>query len=210
MKKPGSRGQFFEQSMIARFVSQNKHVRQADMMRHVRFAEHGRGQFFSMDMIIAVSAFLVCLLMIIALWAALTSALGERATRRELQDSAMVAASQLVLTSGNPANWSIGNFTRANSLGVVRERNMLNEQKVAKLQALNSTNYTDIKENLGCGRNELYVTVSNIYSNETLYRFGKSAPAGLEDFTTNHIVTRIALLNDTEVLLRVETWNIRQ
>lgn len=162
-----------------------------------------------MDMIIAVSAFLVCLLFIIALWAALTSALGARATRRELQDSASVAASQLVLTSGSPANWSIGNFSGPGSIGLVRERNMLNEQKLAKLQALNSTNYTEIKENLGCGKNELYVTVSNIYSNATLYSFGKPAPAGLEDFTSNHIVTRIALLNDSEVLLRVEAWNAR-
>ncbi|MBU2100134.1 hypothetical protein KKB11_02800 [Candidatus Micrarchaeota archaeon] len=105
-----------------------------------------KGQIFTTDFVFAVVVLLFILVISTTSFGLIQNALNEEEFYFEMQEKALNASQALVSTSGDPNTWELLSDLNVNSIGLAKERNVLDKTKIDKLIDLNSTNYEDIKE----------------------------------------------------------------
>lgn len=112
-----------------------------------------RGQFFSPDIMAAVGVFLFALAFF---WGASSSIYSQTELldlRRNADESAHMVLNNLVLSSGEPSNWVLKDFSDINSFGLAKSPSVLDRMKtISLMNNLNSDlNYQEVREKLGAG-----------------------------------------------------------
>jgi len=177
-----------------------------------------RAQLFSQDIIFAI----VLVLFTFSLWLILKDrvlhVISITEDRREIDEAASDALSQLLETSGRPTNWdrlSTINETTVESIGVAKERNVLDSEKVETFVIMagnGGANYTAVMKLLGLDRSgyRFNFTISNL-SGSTIYgvNYTPSSNLGNASFSaanTTAFIERFALLNDSLVRVTLGVW----
>lgn len=114
----------------------------------------------------------------------------------------LLASDSLVLTGGKPGDWDervIGDYGLA-SFGLASAPNVLDYSKLARMQELNMTNYTEMRRALGLAKSNVSIEVLPLGGGGALYAFGTKP----DNETTAAVFERLALLNGTTVVVRLE------
>jgi|GEM_PF-3699955 len=163
-----------------------------------------RGQVISTDMLASFVIFLFILDASIILWEGELAKAEQMEERRWLEEAARAASNQL-LSPGDPENWEMMdvNETSLHSFGLTSSNNVIEWRKVERAGELGKKreNYYTVKRALGLECCEVWFGV--LYSNGTVIEsFGEVAPKN----TSLVSIDRKALLNSSAVLLRVVVW----
>ena len=154
--------------------------------------KNSKGQIFTTDLIVAVTVLLFILVISSTSFGLIQNALNEEEFYSEMQEKALNASEVLVSTSGEPNSWELLSELNVNSLGISKERNVLDEEKIDRLIDLNATEYETIKEFLGLSKYEFYFKVTEMNGN-SLKEFGTFPSA-----ENTVVVERYVLLNGQE------------
>jgi len=176
-----------------------------------------KAQLFSNDIIFAI----VLVLFTFTLWLTLRQRVLNVITtsddRRQLDEAASSAMSQLLESSGVPSNWdrlSTIDDTTVKSVGIVSDRNNLDSGKTAEFVNMANSggnNYTIAKQLLGLNREsyKFNFTVSSL-GGDAIYSINY-IPSGTYNASyaatnTTAFVERFALLNNSLVKVTLGVW----
>ncbi len=154
--------------------------------------KNSKGQIFTTDLIVAVTVLLFILVVSSTSFGLIQNSLNEEEFYSEMQEKALNASEVLVSTSGDPNSWELLSDLNVNSLGIAKERNVLDEEKIDRLVDLNATEYETIKEILGLSKYEFYFKVTEI-NGSSVKEFGT-----FPSTENTVIVERYVLLNGAE------------
>ncbi|MFH0971074.1 MAG: hypothetical protein V1835_00755 [Candidatus Micrarchaeota archaeon] len=168
-----------------------------------------RKGLFSTDFLIAITIFIVILLLLSPMWDSLNRQVFGREVTRSMQTAAIGAGDILLRTRGSPETW---NTTNVKSIGLAENLRMLNITKCKYFFQLLSSNYSDVKFMLGAGAYQLAAEITN--------KTGEMITYGGVNFTYSTITDnmteaansqRIAILKYNEtysefVNLRIVVW----
>ncbi|NYZ78588.1 hypothetical protein H0N99_00395 [Candidatus Micrarchaeota archaeon] len=176
-----------------------------------------KGQLFSQDIIFAM----LLVLFIFALWLNLRERVLNVITasddRRQLDEAAFSATSQLLESSGVPSNWDkLSNIddTTVSSIGIVSDRNNLDPGKTAVFVSMANNggdNYTILKKLLGLNRESYRFNFTISSLNGTSIYSVNYTPSGTYNASyaatnTTAFVERFALLNNSVVKVTLGVW----
>ncbi len=152
-----------------------------------------KGQVFTTDFIVSFTALIFILVISFSSFGLIQNSLNEEEYYFEMQEKAVNASQILISTSGQPNSWETLNDLNINSIGLAKERNILDENKVNKLIDLNAAKYNEIKEILGLQKYDFYFKVTSM-NDQPLKQFGVFPSA--ENKTI--VIERYVLLNEKE------------
>ena len=173
-----------------------------------------KSQIFSLDMLIAMLAFITILVSSIVIWDYSQETINSKERRNELELASMNVLSTLIETPGIPSNWSdfpIQEFNESNvhaiglaknnSLGLSHKGSWEIDQK--KLHYLNSSTYEQAKKILGLAGFEFDLTIK-IY-NGSDYAFDYSVSGNITNAPDITKLRRYALMDGqrAELILKV-------
>jgi len=176
-----------------------------------------KAQLFSNDIIFAILLVLFTFTLWLTLRERVLNIITTSDDRRQLDEAASSAMSQLLESSGVPSNWdrlSTIDDTTVSSIGIVSDRNNLDSGKTSVFVSTASsddTNYTITKQLLGLNREsyKFNFTVSSLSGN-TIYSINYT-PSG--DYNASYAATnttafveRFALLNNSLVKVTLGVW----
>ena len=123
--------------------------------------------------------------------------------RADMELVARNAMSGLLTTGGDPSSWYLLETFDVDSFGLAYSDYDLSESKISKLQELNDTNYSDIKNSLGIGKYNLHLSFFNSSGNEVYY-FGTNSSA-----LANQIIRieRVALVDQEVFNVVMVVWD---
>ena len=172
-------------------------------------------QIFSLDLLIAILAFLTILTTSIVVWDYTTESITTKEKRNDLEISALHALSSLIETTGNPANWSslsLNNFNETNvkSLGLIRNDSLslshkgLWEIDSKKLNFLNSSTINTSRKILGLHGYKFNLTLKKY--NGSTFNYNYSVSDNFLDKSEIVRYSRFALFENTkaEIILKLE------
>ena len=164
---------------------------------------NSKGQIFSTDFILASIVFLFILTMTIIYSTDVSNHTYLLEKERSRQLSSLAVANALLYSGGNPANWeTFPDLNNVSGIGIVSNRNEIQEEKLQQLVDLNAGNYSKAKELLGASAYGLRVSVLRLQDKQSLAEFGLEP--GSEESTT--AINRIAFYDGQEVILRVKVF----
>ncbi|MHA2425212.1 MAG: hypothetical protein ACXAEF_10510 [Candidatus Thorarchaeota archaeon] len=139
-------------------------------------------------------------------WNYLSIRWNTSSSYREMFGGALYAAEVLFTTSGDPVGWDrIGapDENNLHSVGLVNQRNEIDNQKLAKLASLNaSDDYDLVRTKLGIPGYQLHLNISDLEGNITYFEYGVASA-----LNNSVVVERFVLINDTTVAkARMEVW----
>ena len=158
---------------------------------------------FSSDLVVAGAIFLV-LVTVVAVYSnqvANSTVLIEEDAERD--EAALTAAKALVYSPGKPSNWeALGGINGVSSIGIAKERNVIDPGKLQRLVDLNQGNYSEVKGLLGLSRFNVKVSVISLEDKGVLEEFG------LEPGPDNEVssATRFAVYEGRQVMLRTRVF----
>ncbi len=119
-----------------------------------------RGQFFSPDLIIAMSVFIFALILFFSASNAVFYQTDLVNDRKDSDEIAHAALNALLLSPGQPSNWENVSFSDVNVFGLVYRNNFIEKEKLfALFNDLNSSDYVNTKIKLGFGAYDVYLRV---------------------------------------------------
>ncbi len=131
----------------------------------------GKGQLFSIDMLVAVAVAFFLFLAATILSDRLGNRLSSSEQAIELAGAAEAAAAQLVASPGKPLDWNRIEFSEAvvDSIGLAESRNSLDSEKVEKFfeLAANQTALASIQRMLGLARPGYNFSITLYAANQT-------------------------------------------
>ncbi len=138
-----------------------------------------RGQFFSPDMMIAMSVFVFSLLVFFSASSAVFNDVAIFEDRKLADESAHLALNSMLLSSGEPWNWETLDFSSVSLLGLSFSPNVVEPTKALRLASLlnNEVTYLQTRVKLGLGAYDLYFRVSDSDGATLLYN-GESVEGG--------------------------------
>ena len=156
-----------------------------------------RGQFFSPDLILAVVVFVGVMFLFYNTSYTIFSQVSLMESRKQLEENSHVALRSLVSTSGEPTDWEYRSLSDINSFGLVKEKGVLDSNKVTRFLSLLDSNYYYVKNLVGFGKYdfELDLTDSRGY---VLASDGNIAIPS----TLKFVYTRLLLYNNQPSTLR--------
>ena len=160
-----------------------------------------RGQILSTELVLAFSIFLVAMLVFVAAWDYIIYTYGFEQDERQMQSALISVSDAMVLSPGYPYDWEFSAGANASSIGLASSENVLSPYKLSALQSLNSS-YDTLRERMGAGRYNVYVEAM-LPNGTVLYRFGNAAAP---DAASSTGAERLALMNDTITILKVQLW----
>jgi hypothetical protein len=165
--------------------------------------KHTRAQLFSSELVLASCFFIMALVIFTMTWYSMVNSYGEEQADQQMQSVLLGVSDSLVLSPGDPSNWESSVLEDASSFGLAAAPNRISGNKAATLQSLNATQYHRVKENMGVGQYDIYISISNFTS--AIYQFGRRANSSnslVQSFSNE----RLALLNDSIVRVYVQVW----
>jgi len=166
-----------------------------------------QGQLVSTELIICSSIFMVALVIFLLAWNTITAAYYEEQANRDMEVALMGISDMAVLSPGSPADWETTAGANANAFGFAQSRNILSSQKLSMLSNL-SSNYTSVKEKMGAGRFDMFITVLSADGSRLPYSFGSEA-GNQNDSAVSFSAERLAILGSEPVRLKVQVWRPR-
>jgi hypothetical protein len=163
-----------------------------------------RGQIVFTDMLTAFAVFLLIADASILVWESEFMKAGDVESRNLMEEAARAASNQL-LTPGEPSNWElIGlNESSLHSFGLTSSSNVIEWNKVKRVSELkgNPNSYPLVKRALGLERCEAWFGV--LYENGTMIEsFGNEPPKDSPSVS----IDRKAILNSSPVTVRLKVW----
>jgi len=153
-------------------------------------------QLFSFDYFVAISLFLLLLSLCLVTYTNNLRRLYEKVLFERMSNSAQGALDVLVHSSGIPFNWE-NEMSALTQLGL-----MEGEYKIspAKLDALKTLTYEEVKKYLGLQNYEFYLRLTNLNGN-TQWEIG-SKPEGEVGIT----LRRYVFLDNEVAILELTVW----
>ncbi|MFC2162833.1 hypothetical protein ACFLRF_04055 [Candidatus Altiarchaeota archaeon] len=176
----------------------------------------GKGQAFSLEIVISYMIFLVILVMILYLWNMTTREIMEANTQKNINEISIDMAEQLVRTPGNPRNWTADNVS---TIGLANESRRLMRGKMVSfmhlMDTVNGSLCSDGDSNYECNRYMMGVMAYDFYINITylnksaLEIDGTQVVIGRSPVNETELVTvvRAALVNESIVLMHLTVWD---
>ncbi|MBI5159303.1 hypothetical protein HY992_04240 [Candidatus Micrarchaeota archaeon] len=127
-----------------------------------------KGQFFSIDFVLALALFSLVVLSIAFAWEDVRAQASDFQAHAKIYSTAEAVSDSLVRSKGFPANWSAGDVQ---SIGLASEARVLNESKAGRLLELN---YAVAKSKLGAWEYEFYFNLTD--SNGSIINTGTAKP----------------------------------
>lgn len=162
-----------------------------------------KGQFFSLDLIVASITFLMIILLSLSTLNQTNQTILLAEEENNRNEVSLNIAKQLLATPGSPANWE--NFTDLNnvfSIGIVNTKNEIDFKKMEKLSDLNLTNYIAAKKTLGAARYNVKIELIKLQDKSVLAEFGLEPDVNVSVSSVN----RFAIYSATDVILRVRVF----
>lgn len=161
-----------------------------------------KGQIWTSDFLAGTLILTFILLFFILMWNSTAMRWNSESGYLQRFSSALFTSEALLTTPGEPANWEtmegIGNVT---TFGLANGRNEISNAKIEKFVAENSS-YEGMKEKVGMQFYDFKLTITSLGGKNSYYEFGQGPPADAE----STVVERLAILNDSIVLMRLEVW----
>lgn len=157
------------------------------------------GQIFSIDFVVAVIVFMLCLAFIDSFWRNAMSSAGLSVERNRLAATALVATDALMMGDGEPADWEDAPGS-ARSLGLAKKGSP-NELDFAKLSNFTAMNESQARALLGL-RPQYAFQVDSIDS-ALSYESGNDSGMGKKSMG----ITRYAVLNGEIVKVKLYVHN---
>ncbi len=162
-------------------------------------------QLFSIDLVFAMLAFSALIGAFLLINSKVTSRIEEASIENSLSADSRRALQTLLTTGGSPSNWTLEeNVSRIFSIGMASSRFLVDSGKLARLEELNSSNYSTIKSLLGISKPGYEFELSVKYAN------GTTAPiAGLRKTDSNKpssISNSFAVLDGESALISLNLW----
>jgi hypothetical protein len=163
-----------------------------------------KGQIVTTDILTAFAVFILIADASILLWGNELVKAGDSQNRNLMEEAARAASNQL-MTPGEPSNWQFMNMSNSslNSFGLTSSSNVIEWSKIQRIGQLNGDvgNYTVVKNALGLNGWEAWFAV--LYENGTMIQsFGSQPPADSAAVS----IDRKAILNSSPVTVRLEVW----
>lgn len=165
-----------------------------------------RGQIISAELVIASSIFLASLAVFLLAWNSIFFSYSEEKADQQMQLALLGISDTLVLSPGQPADWESGAMQNASAIGLADSKSVLSEAKLAALESLNSSYYTQVKESMGAGALDVFIRVS--LGSEELYSFGRPADLSASSVSAAS-VDRLAMLNGSVADVKVQLWRMK-
>jgi len=170
-------------------------------------AAFGRGQLFSIDMLVAVTVAFLLFLAATVLSERLGNTLYSSEQAIELAGAAEAAAAQLVSSPGKPLDWNGIEFSEAavNSVGLAESRNVFDAEKIERFfeLAANQTALASLKKMLGLARPGYNFSIT-LY-NQTGAIVNQTGPAQpLQKPAAS--ADRVGVLNGSLARIRLVVW----
>ena len=164
-----------------------------------------KGQIWSTDFLISAVVITFIALMFILIWNGLAVRWNNAQEYRQMYVDAAFAADALLTTPGDPESWenleTIDEDT-VHALGIVNSRNEINNMKMEKLVGLNDTEYAMVRQKLGITKYDVEIKVTDLSQDSLYYYFGRTSTM----LETSIVLERMALLNNTPVIVSIEVW----
>ncbi|VVC00624.1 Uncharacterised protein [uncultured archaeon] len=168
-----------------------------------------KGQMFSAELVVASSLFIVAIVLFVLMWNGMRASYVAEEADYEMQSTLVSVSDTLVLSPGEPSGWEGAELENASQFGLAESQNSLVAGKLSALQALNATQYYKVKEGMGAGKFDVYISLSNstgtLLGDYPLYAFG-IAPNASDPSIRAASLQRLASLNGTPVTLTVQLW----
>lgn len=133
---------------------------------------NNKGQIFTTDLAVALTVLLFILVISAASFGLIQNSLNTEEFYSEMQEKAVNASQVLVTTEGKPDVWPMtNNLDGIDSIGLAKENNVLDENKVQTLVDWNALKYEEIKEVLGLQKYDFYFRVEEM-NGQTVKEFG--------------------------------------
>ncbi len=161
-----------------------------------------KGVVFTLDLIFSLTIFTIIILTILWAWGETHSRVSQFQERESRRIKAVDLSDILITTMGNPEYWEdrdVVNYTNTYSIGLAGDENVLDIDKIVKL---NNTNYTFSRMIMGLSREDYNLTIVSNWSGVEVFHY--SMGRSPENATERNIVRRYALLNGTRVEVRLE------
>jgi len=159
-----------------------------------------KGQISTLDLVIASAIFIGILLLAMTTWNDILLKSYRFENKREITQKGLDVAGSLVMTHGSPSDWHLLsladiNTNNVSSIGISKEPNVIDIEKIEKLDQVN---YDTIRDIIGFSKEEFNLTLYNS-TNDIIYSMGNSVQ------NTTVLVRRYALLegDNTRVDLRL-------
>jgi hypothetical protein len=161
-----------------------------------------RGQVWIIDAMVSGTFITLLLFLLLSTQMQLSDQYAKADREITNLNALLIASDSLVLTPGQPANWDrLSADAQMQSVGLASAPNVISTSKAARLQALNSTNYTSLKTLMGLGQFNTSVDITLLGNTTPLYSFGRRT--GNETGST--VFERLAILDDNRsVVVRIE------
>ncbi|MEM4348091.1 MAG: hypothetical protein QXN37_00795 [Candidatus Anstonellaceae archaeon] len=160
------------------------------------------GQMLSTELVISSAIFVAALAIFLFSWNLVSNSYYEEQSMHDMQTILVGISDMFVLSSGVPSDWENDDFLKANAFGFASSRNVLSPSKLSALSPMNGY-YDLVKEKMGAGPFDIYLSVIDADSGSLLYSFGLEP-----DYTNSKISSaeRLAILDDKIVRVRVQIW----
>ncbi|MBI4399530.1 hypothetical protein HY570_02165 [Candidatus Micrarchaeota archaeon] len=160
-----------------------------------------KGQIYSIDLVFAFSILTLLLITVIYYQNYFVINIDENEKSSDIHRIANNVAAKLILSPGEPSNWST---LDSSSIGIAKDRNILDENKLTTLlNLLNSSDgYEKGKEALG-----VFAENSNLEYHITIEGEGLKYTVGKEkNSSIASSSSRYAVLNDKTIKATVVIW----
>ncbi len=168
-----------------------------------RFTNCRKGQVWSFDLLVSASVLFLIIILYVVVWQYVQFTSESSIEGSSLLGDNLRVTDALLVQPGDPSNWAelaVINASTVHSIGIVGERNVIDERKVKRMAELNSTHYDFFREELGIPSRQFSLEITDLDGNP-LYSVGNSS-----DTEDASVLQRVGLLNGTEVLMVVRVW----
>ena len=156
-----------------------------------------KGQFFSPDLIIALIVFIIILAFFFVSSHAISVQIDLYYIKNELEEVSHAVVSPMVLFAGEPYDWETKSFSDLNRVGLVKERNVLDVEKVDKFIDFLTNNYTELRTKMSLGKYDFKFELQDF--NGTIIKQGGYANP---DFISKIVQNRVASYNGRQVIVK--------
>lgn len=163
---------------------------------------NSKGQIWTSDFLAGTLILTFILLFFLLMWNSTAIRWNTQSAYLQRFSAAIFTSDVLLTTPGEPANWeTLPGLENTTTFGLVNGRNEISNAKIERFVAENSS-YEGIKDRIGMQFYDFRLRITNLDKNREYYRFGMSPPAEAE----STVVERLAIINDSIVLVRMEVW----
>jgi len=166
-------------------------------VRIKKFFVNSKGQFFSQDLVVAgiIFVFSIMLFMIASQSVYLQVNLIE--SRNHFDGAAHTILESLVEHPGYPVGWEKMDFGDVNSFGIVKQKNVIEKDKIEKIMDYLENEYDLTRIKLGAGAFDLNLMLVDAEGN-IIYSSGRE----IQNPLTKLIYEKIVFFNDELAILK--------